>query len=173
MPILTEDIPTFIFLHFPTKFDTLCEHYRRGELVYDRTTDEGYTGGIEGDSLSEGDEMAQGLYKAMLIVRSPNDLEESIFQNYAELREETIEEADEIWRNTTLSGYTLVTFIKDFSRMEEGAEHLYYIAITLEDEGTNSHALLFSFPTNDESLVDRYRHGENLQADEVIQESSH
>ncbi|NQZ19758.1 MAG: peptidase, partial [Bdellovibrionales bacterium] len=39
--------------------------------------------------------------------------------------------------------------------------------------GTNSHALLFSFPTSDETLVDRYRHGENLQADEVIQESSH
>ena len=130
-------------------------------------------GGIEGDALSEGDDLALGLYKAMLIVRSTSDIEESLFQNYAELREETIEEADEIWRNTTSNGYTLVTFIKDFSRAEEGAEHLYYMAVTLEDEGTNSHALLFSFPSNDENLVDRYRHGENLQAEEVIQESSH
>lgn len=32
---------------------------------------------------------------------------------------------------------------------------------------------MFSFPTNDESLVDRYRHGENLHAEEVVQESSH
>src|SRR5690606_26696968 len=109
-------------------------------------------GGIEGDALTEGDELATGLYKAMLIVRSANDIEESLFQNYAELREETIEEADEIWRDTTMSGYTLVSFIKDLSRTEEGAEHLHYIAVTLEDEGTSSHALLFSFPTNDETL---------------------
>jgi len=109
----------------------------------------------------------------MLIVRNPNDIDEELFKNYSELREETIEEADEIWRNTTLGGYTLVTFIKDFSRAEEGAETLYYLAVTLEDEGSNSHALMFSFPTNDENLVDRYRHGENLQAEEVVQESSH
>lgn len=170
---LADDVPTFVFLHFPTRFDALCEHYRRGELVYDKSTEDVGYGGIEGDALSEGDDLALGLYKAMLIVRSPSDLDESLFQNYAELREETIEEADEIWRNTTSNGYTLVTFIKDFSRAEEGAEHLYYLAITLEDEGTNSHALLFSFPTNDENLVDRYRHGENLQAEEVVQESSH
>ncbi len=170
---LADDVPTFVFLHFPTRFDTLCETYRRGELVYDRTREEVGYGGIEGDALSEGDELALGLYKAMLIVRSTTDIDESLFQNYAELREETIEEADEIWRNTTSGGYTLVTFIKDFSRAEEGAEHLYYMAVTLEDEGTNSHALLFSFPSNDENLVDRYRHGENLQAEEVIQESSH
>ena len=170
---LSDDVPTFVFLHFPTRFDNLCEHYRRGNLVYDRTREEISEGSIEGDALSEGDELALGLYKSMLIVRSSTDLEEGLFQNYAELREETIEEADEIWRSTAMGGYTLVTFIKDFSRAEEGAEALYYLAITLEDEGTNSHALLFSFPTRDESLVDRYRHGENLQAEEVVPESSH
>ncbi len=170
---LSDDVPTFVFLHFPTRFDTLCEHYRRGEIVYDRSKDEDNWAGIDGDALSEGDEFASGLYKAMLIVRNPQDLDESLFPNYAELREETIEEADEIWRNTTMGGYTLVTFIKDFSRAEEGADHLYYLAVTLEDEGSHSHALLFSFPTSDESLVERYRHGENLQAEEVIQESSH
>lgn len=170
---LAEDVPTFVFLHFPTRFDTLCEHYRRGDLVFDRSKEEIGLGGIEGDALSEGDELAHGLYKAMLIVRNTQDVEEALFTNYAELREETIEDADEIWRNTSMGGYTLVTFIKDFSRAEEGAELLFYIAITLEDEGSSSHALLFSFPTNDETLVDRYRHGENLQAEEVIQESSH
>ncbi len=170
---LAEDVPTFVFLHFPTRFDTLCEHYRRGELVYDKDREDVGFGGIDGDALSEGDDLAIGLYKAMLIVRNITDIDESLFQNYAELREETIEEADEIWRNTTSNGYTLVTFIKDFSRAEEGAEPLFYLAVTLEDEGTNSHALLFSFPTNDENLADRYRHGENLQAEEVIQESSH
>jgi hypothetical protein len=35
------------------------------------------------------------------------------------------------------------------------------------------HSLLFSFPTSDTYLLDRYRQGENLQAEEVVQESSH
>lgn len=170
---LAEETPTFVFLHFPTRFDLLCDHYRRGQIIFDRTKDDKSAAGIEGDALTEGDELATGLYKSMLIVRNPNDIDESLFQNYAELREETIEEADEIWRNTSMNGYTLVTFIKDFSRAEEGAELLFYVAVTLEDEGSNSHSLLFSFPSNDESLVERYRHGENLQAEEVVQESSH
>jgi hypothetical protein len=163
---LAEDVPTFVFLHFPTRFDTLCEHYRRGEIVYDRSKEQENPAGIEGDALNEGDELALGLYKAMLIVRNPQDIDESLFPNYAELREETIEEADEIWRNTTMGGYTLVTFIKDLSRAEEGAEPLYYLAVTLEDEGSHSHALLFSFPTNDESLVERYRHGPQIKGSE-------
>lgn len=170
---LAGEVPTFIFLHFATKHDSTCQHYRRGELVFDKSVEDVEMGGIEGDALSEGDELAVGLYKSMITVRSDKDIQESMFQNYGEMREETIEEADEIWRNTTISGYTLVTFIKDFSRMDGSSEPLFYLAVTLEDSGTNSHALLFSFPTNDESLVDRYRHGENLQADEVIQESSH
>ena len=171
---LSEETPTFIYLHFPTKFGETTEHYRRGEQVFDRKSGSSALGGIAGDALSESDELALGLYQAMLVVRSENDIPESLFQNYSELREESIEEADEIWRNTTMSGYTLVSFIKDFSRYENNnPETLYYMSVTIEDEGTNSHALLFSFPTNDESLIERYRHGENLHADEVVQESSH
>ena len=163
------EIPTFIFLHFPTQHESTMAAYRRGEKIFERPKGSARLGGIEGDALSEGDELAGGLYRAMLTLRNDADLEENLFQNYAELREESIEDADEIWRNTTISGYTLVNFIKDFSRYENNqTEILYYISITIEDEATNSHALLFSFPTNDESLVERYRHGENLQADEVV-----
>ncbi len=129
--------------------------------------------GSEGDALYEGDPLAQGLYKAMLSLRHPKDIEEKFFENYVDFREKTIEESDEIWRNTTAENQTLVTFIKDFSISKKEEKTLFYLAVTLEEKNSNSHSLLFSFPTNDDNLVDRYRHGENLQAEEIIQESSH
>lgn len=167
---VSQNIPTFVFLHFPTKHSQLVDQYRRGDMDQDRNANKVEFGCIEGDALSEGDELALGLYKAMLTLRQDSDISHDEFQSYAELRETAIEEPDEIWRNTDLNGNVLVNFIKDFSMSNEP---LYYVVVTLEDSDSSSHALLFSFPTDDESLVDRYRHGENLHADEVVQESSH
>lgn len=167
---VSEDVPTFVYLHFPTKFLDLVEKYRRGEQNHDRFMSEVEYGCIEGDALSEGDALAVGLYKAMMVLRQDEDVPQKEFPGFSELREETIEDPDEIWRNNDLTGNTLVNFIKDFSMSNEP---LYYVVVTLEDADSSSHALLFSFPTRDESLVDRYRHGENLHADEVVQESSH
>ncbi len=166
----TGDTPSFVFLHFPTKDVKLIEKYRRGDLIYDRVMKEVSKGAIEGDALGEGDDLAVGLYKAMLKVRSEKDLPEEKFHDYGHHRESTIEDADEIWRTNDLDGNILVSFIKDCT--EEEAD-LHYIAITIEDPSSSSHALLFSFPTKDLNLVDRYRHGENLQAEEVVQEASH
>ncbi len=167
---VSEGVPTFVFLHFPTKHLSLVDKYRRGDADQDLNANKVEHGCIEGDALSEGDDLALGLYKAMLTLRQDEDLPHDEFPNYAELRETAIEEPDEIWRNTDLNGNVLVNFIKDFSMSNEP---LYYVVVTLEDADSSSHALLFSFPTGDESLVDRYRHGENLHADEVVQESSH
>ena len=54
-----------------------------------------------------------------------------------------------------------------------GVEDLHYIVVTEEDTEAQVNSLLFSFPTNDTTLVDRYRQGENLEAEEVATESSH
>ena len=32
---LTDDIPSFVYLHFPTRDKDIVEKYKRGELVYD------------------------------------------------------------------------------------------------------------------------------------------
>lgn len=168
---LTEEIPSFIFLHFPTNDLDLVERYRAGELVYSRKQSEAPEGAVEGDALMEGDEFANGLYEAMLLLRSSKDIVEGDFASYANLREETIEQADEIWRKPDSLGNILVYFIKDFS--DEEMNNLHYIVVTVEEPGTNSHALLFSFPTTDSSLLERYRQGENLQAEQVVQENSH
>lgn len=167
---VADHIPTFVFLHFPTKNAKLVDKYRRGEPNMDRYANEVESACVEGDALTEGDELAVGLFKAMMVLRQDDDIPSDEFRDFSDLRESTIEEPDEIWRNTDLEGNTLVNFIKDFSANSEG---LYYVVVTLEDSSSSSHALLFSFPTEDETLAERYRHGENLHAEEVVQESSH
>jgi hypothetical protein len=167
----TADTPSFVYLHFPSKDASLIETYRKGRLIYDRVLKEVENGAVEGDALSEGDDLAVGLYKAMIKLRSTKDIQEEEFKQFEALREGTIEEPDEIWRTNDLGGNILVTFIRDYS--DEAEEELKYVVVTIEDTASSSHALLFSFPTQDKSLVERYRHGENLQAEEVVQEASH
>jgi len=170
-----DGVPNFIYLHFPSNDIELVDRFRRGNLIFDRVLKEVENGAVEGDALSEGDDLAVGLYRAMLTLRGDRDINESEFKKFDELRESTIEDADEIWRSVDLAGNILVTFIKDFpDEMDhEANKDLHYIVVTIEDTPSSSHALLFSFPTIDLNLVDRYRHGENLQAEEVVQEASH
>lgn len=166
---LTESTPSFVYLHFPTSDESLVDNYRRGQMVFQRMMGDMPMGALDGDALHEGDELASGLYKAMLLLRGDKDIPEDEFGSYAECREPTLEDADEIWRSGDSTGNVLVSFLKEFNEDDE----FYYIVVTVEDAPSGSHALLFSFPTRDKGLVDRYRHGENLQAEEVVQESSH
>lgn len=170
---LTQNIPTFVYLHFPTNSELLVQKYRRGDKVFDQSFVSEYKGAIEGDALYEGDEFAAGLYAVMLKLRSEADIKEVDFPDYSGLREESIEQPDEIWRTNDSMGNILVTFVREFGEEAEFDKPIFYLVITLEDQASSSHALLFSFPTTDESLVARYRHGENLQAEEVTQEASH
>lgn len=163
--------PTFVLTHFPTKNPGMVEKYRTGELAFSRQYEQVQPAVLEGDALGDGDPLAMGLYLSMMKVRSEKDIPEADFQKYADLREDTIEAADEIWRKNDLDGNILVSFIKEYPEHE--TKELTYVAITQEDANANVHALLFSFPTTDKSLVDRYRQGENLQAEEISQESSH
>ena len=122
------------------------ESDKKKSVVHDIPQRENQYKGSEGDALYEGDPLAQGLYRAMLSLRHPKDIEEKLFKNYVEFREKTIEESDEIWRNTTAENQTLVTFIKDFPVSKKGEKNLFYLAVTLEEKNSNSHSLLFSFP---------------------------
>ncbi|MBX2987062.1 MAG: peptidase [Bdellovibrionaceae bacterium] len=167
----TDEEPTFVLSHFPTRDAEMVANFQRGELVYDRRYERVQGAAIDGDALVEGDPLAIGLYLSMVKLRSEKDVPESDFPKYGDLREETIEAADEIWRKNDLDGHVLVCFIKEFPDHE--VKDMHYIAVTQEDDQTGVHALLFSFPTTDMNLVDRYRQGENLQAEEIVQESSH
>lgn len=165
-----EKYPSFVFIHFATKDVELAEVFRTQEIIYHRKLEAIQFAAIEGDSLLEGDQLAIGLLESMMKLRSEKDVLAEDFQKFAEQREDTINNPDEIWRKVDSEGHTLVTFIRDIS--EYKTDH-FYIVVTEEDPNTEVHSLLFSFPTNDSSLVDRYRQGENLEAEEVSTENSH
>lgn len=166
------NLASFIYLHFPSKDLDLVEKFREGELKYSKALEGVPEGAIEGDALYEADELALGLYDAMIKLRSATDIAEPEFINFANYREITVEGADEIWRKDDMMGNVLVTFIRQIDDHPDET-NLYYLVVTLEDTPSGSHSLLFSFPTKDASLVERYKQGENLQAEEVIHESSH
>jgi hypothetical protein len=166
-----EKIPTFIFIQFATKDVDLLEDFRREEIIFHRKLESIQFAAIEGDSLMEGDFFAIGLLESMIKLRSEKDVPTAQFQDFAQYRDETINGPDEIWKQLTSDGHILVTFLRDIS---DGTEaDLHYVVVTEEDESNQVHSLLFSFPTRDLSLLDRYRQGENLDADEVSTESSH
>lgn len=168
----TEDNhPTFVFMHFPTKDPKMLEEFRQNEIIYHRKLEAIQFAALDGDSLLEGDYLAIGLLESMLKVRSERDIASDRFKDFEECRQSTIDSPDEIWRKVDSSGHVLVAFIKEFPDM--GVEDLHYIVMTEEDTDAQVNSLLFSFPTNDVNLVDRYRQGENLEAEEVATESSH
>ncbi len=172
-----DDIPVFVYLHFPTRDFDLADQFRKGELIYDRVLKIVEKGALDGDALGQGEDLAVGLYQAMLKLRANSDIVENKFISYGGLREPSINEPDEIWKSTDLSGHSLVTFIREYGIEDLPFElrpkkelPVYYVVITVEEDQTNQHALLFSFPTTDEALVTRYRHGENLQSESYAKE---
>ena len=166
-----ESYPTFVFMHFSNRDPEMLEAFRKEEIIFHKKLEAIQFAAIDGDSLLEGDYLAIGLLESMLKVRSEHDIAAADFQKYAECREPTINSPDEIWRKVDSTGHVLVAFIKEFNDL--GVEDLHYIVVTEEDAEAQVNSLLFSFPTTDISLVDRYRQGENLEAEEVATESSH
>lgn len=164
-----DNIPRFVFLHFATTDLNLIKKYQRGQKIYDRNNAAIQSDEEAVDALTEGDELAVGLYQAMLKLRNKTDIPESEFPNYTKHREETIEEPDEIWRKIDSEGRVLVCFVKS---IEDGGD-VKYIVITTEDEASESQYLLFSFPTTDPNLVDRYKQGESVDTVSFTREESH
>ncbi len=164
-----DNIPRFVFLHFATTDLNLVKKYQRGEKIYDRNNQEIQSDEEAVDALTEGDELAVGLYGAMLKLRNQTDIPENEFPSYIKHREETIEEPDEIWRKIDSEGRILVSFVKSI----EDSGDLKYIVVTTEDEASECQYLLFSFPTKDPNLVDRYKQGESVDAASYTREESH
>jgi hypothetical protein len=166
-----ENYPTFVFLHFATVDANLTEVFREKEIIYHSKLESVQFAALEGDSLLEGDYLAIGLLESMIKLRAPTDIPTDKFKEYAEFRDDTINNPDEIWRQVSSEGNILVNFIKEANESNE--KDLHYVVVTEEEPETQVHSLLFSFPTTDLSLLERYRQGENLEAEEVSTESSH
>lgn len=151
--------PTYILLSFPTRDKKLCEEFRRGQKL--ELVEEGEEIQQEPEMnpvLSEDVLSRQGraIEEDMLRHRSPTDIPQKEFEEYSHLLESTIENPDEVWELQDEKANTLLTLIA-----QEG-DSLYYIVICTYDPSAGSHEswrVIYSFPTNDPSMVQRYRRG--------------
>lgn len=161
--------PTFVFIHFPTRFKELAESYRQDQKIYDRAQGTSFVHQV--DIPSPDDELAIGLYQAMKKLRAKTDIAEKEFKEFLQYRDETLENPKEIWRSTGVKGSSLVTFIKEYN--PGSSQSFFYVVVTAEEIVSESHYLLFSFPTKDEGLLQRYRFGEEMTPENFIREESH
>lgn len=150
--------PTYILLSFPTRDKKLVEEFRRGERVERLPASEELAEPEVSPMLSEDFLARQGnaIEEEMLRHRSKNDIPAEDFEEYGHYLEQTIENPDEVWELQDDSGSTLLTLIA------QQEESLFYLVICTSEqgsEGQESWRVIYSFPTNDQALVQRYRRG--------------
>lgn len=150
--------PTYILLSFPTRDKKLVEEFRRGEKMELEENDEA-PAEPEVSSVLNDDFMAKqgnAIEEEMLRYRNSQDIPKKEFEDYVHHLDQTIENPDEVWELQDDGGNTLLTLIAQLE------ENLHYVVICTYDqkmENQESWRVIYHFPTNDQSLVQRYRRG--------------
>lgn len=153
-----EDEPTYILLSFPTRDKKLAEEFRRGEKI-ERKDDDEEPGEPEISSpvLTEDFLARQGnaIEEEMLRHRDPTDVPKEEFEEYVHLVDQTIENPDEVWELQDEGDNPILTLISQHE------ESLHYVVICTFDatQTQESWRVIYSFPTRDPALVQRYRRG--------------
>lgn len=154
--------PTYLLLSFPTRDRKMVEAFRRGkQQEFDKDEKEAATPAEEmNEALKESFLSKQGnaIQEEMLRYRAKTDIPQAEFEEYSHLLEETIENPDEVWELQDEKENTLLTLI----RAQD--DQLHYVVICALDaaataENQENWRVIYSFPTNDPALVQRYRRG--------------
>lgn len=154
--------PTYLLLSLPTRDRKMVEAFRRGKQLEINSQEKEVASAQEKDmseALKETFLSKQGnaIEEEMLRYRSKTDIPPGDFDDYTHLLEETIENPDEVWELQDEKNNTLLTLIN------QQDEQLHYVVICTQDqgsgEGQESWRVIYSFPTNDPALVQRYRRG--------------
>ncbi len=152
--------PAFVYIHFPTRDVNLVQKYRRGQLVYDsfenEVDEEDKVGNLSDDHI------AIGLYTELIENHSESDIDIEDYPNYTDLRIPTLDKPQEVWKQIDDEGNTFLVFIAHHPREPE---EVAYVVVAIEDELTSDIIPVFSFPTLDQKLLDRFRTGEQIQRD--------
>ena len=151
--------PTYILLSFPTRDKKLVEEFRRGEKVEVQEPDEANPEPEVSPVLTEDFLARQGnaIEEEMLRHRNSKDIPKKEFEEHAHLLDQTIENPDEVWELEDEGENTLLTLIS------QHGDNLHYIVICTYDqnaENQESWRVIYSFPTNDPAMVQRYRRGQ-------------
>jgi len=156
--------PTYLLLSFPTRDKKMVEAFRRGkQLELTEEEEEAKVSETEiTDALKESFLAKQGnaIEEEMFRYRADTDIPRTEFDEHSHLLEETIENPDEVWELQDEKNNTILTLIN------QQDEQLHYVVIcTLDVSGTEgaqgqeSWRVIYSFPTNDQALVQRYCRG--------------
>lgn len=152
-----EEEPTYILLSFPTRDKKLVEEFRRGEKIERAPEDDEVTEPEVNAVLNEDFLAGQGnaIEEEMLRHRDSKDISPDEFEEYVHLVDQTIENPDEVWELQDEGENPILTLITQHE------ENLHYVVICTFDAsgGQESWRVIYSFPTRDPSLVQRYRRG--------------
>ena len=152
-----ESEPTYILLSFPTRDKKLVEEFRKGDRVERKEEDEEISEPKVSPVLAEDFLAKQGnaIEEEMLRHRSESDIPQSEFEEYGHLVDQTIESPDEVWELQDEGENPLLTLIS------EQGDSLHYVVICAIDasQGQESWRVIYSFPSLDPALVQRYRRG--------------
>jgi len=152
-----EDEPTYIILSFPTRDKKLAEEFRRGQKL-ERKDDDDEAAEPEVSSVLADDFLSRqgnAIEEEMLRHRDATDIPQKEFEEYVHLVDQTIENPDEVWELQDEGDNPILTLIGQHD------ENLHYVVICTIDQnqGQESWRVIYSFPTRDVSLVQRYRRG--------------
>jgi len=150
--------PTYILLSFPTRDKKMVEEFRRGQKVEVQESEDASPEPEVSSVLTEDFLAKQGnaIEEEMMRHRNPQDIPKKDFDEHAHLLDQTIESPDEVWELQDAGDNTQLTLLS------QHAEHLHYIVICAADqnaENQESWRVIYSFPTNDPAMVQRYRRG--------------
>jgi hypothetical protein len=153
-----EDEPTYILLSFPTRDKKLAEEFRRGEKLELKEEDEEASEPEVSPVLAEDFLARQGnaIEEDMLRHRAHDDVPQAEFEEFVHLVDQTIENPDEVWELQDEGDNPLLTLISQHE------ESLHYVVICTFDasQGQESWRVIYSFPSRDPALVQRYRRGQ-------------
>jgi hypothetical protein len=166
--------PSFLFIAFPTKNEAMVNAYRRGEQVKREKTKKAKKTAAKASPQSAeedappspelGDRLADAWTEDETFLaqvsqeRSEGDIPAAQYELYQGCLEQTLEEPDEVWslEMTDPDGVHLYHFIRQYPNEEPGH---WYIIVAKETDEEEQIEILDAFPTQDASLVDRYRRG--------------
>lgn len=161
MSFCLEKEPTYILLSFPTRDAKLVEEFRRGSKLDFREKEiDTKDGNLKKHAFyvpAVFDNRSKALEEEMLRYRKKNDIKVWDFEDHSFLLNETIENPDEAWELDSENESMMLTLISQHS------EALHYVVICglnkNEEENITTWCVLYHFPTDDTSLVEKYRRG--------------
>jgi hypothetical protein len=152
--------PTYMILAFPTRDRKLSDEYRRGKKLDMSPLNEEVEsvqpearGALEEELLSN---QSNAVEEEMLRWRSKDDISVDEFDDYAHLLDESIESPNEVWELQDAQGATLLSMI---TQHDDGVTYIVICRNDQKSEAQESWQVLYSFPTKDAKLVERYRRG--------------